>query len=61
MTLSMPATLQDALNLNDCVALGPTEPGSTEYVEVDGDHKAIILWAEDRDGIRSVLDLYFWE
>ena len=49
----MPATLGDGLDM--AAVAGPRD-----YVEVDGDHKALILWTEHDDGSRSVLDLYFW-
>lgn len=52
--LSMPATLQDAIDMVECA-------NPNECVEVNGDKKAIILWREYEDGSRSVVDLYFWE
>lgn len=54
MTLSMPATLQDGLDMQEIA-------NSNEYVEVDGDHKCVMLWHEHEDGSRSLTDLYYWE
>lgn len=50
----MPATMQDGLNMQEVT-------GPNDWVEVDGDHKAVILWTEHEDGSRSILDLYYWE
>lgn len=53
MNLSMPATFHDAMQMQ-AVA------GENDYIEVNGDAKAVILWTMNSDGSRSVLDLYYW-
>jgi hypothetical protein len=53
MDLSMPATFHDAMQMQAVAT-------ENDFIEVNGDAKAVILWTVHSDGTKSILDLYYW-